>query len=576
MRWVFKEAADQGTQQRLSQELNISPLLSGLLVQRGITTFEDAREFFRPSLEHLHDPFLMAGMQAATNRLVQAIEKEEKILIYGDYDVDGTTSVALVYSFLKDFHPHIDYYIPDRYTEGYGISEQGVRWAAEHNFNLIIALDCGIKAIEKVKLATSLGVDFIICDHHRPGDTWPDAVAVLDPKRPDCNYPYKELSGCGVGLKLMQALSSQLDIPAARWESLLDLAAISICADIVPVTGENRVLCHFGLKLLNASTRPGIRALLELNQLNKTITVNEVVFVIAPRINAAGRMESGRKAVELLITEDIQAAMEPGTRIHTHNTERVQVDRAMTREALDMISREANLIQRKTTVLFNPEWHKGVIGIVASRLIETYYRPTILLTESNGKATGSARSVKGFDVYEAIEACSDLLEQFGGHMYAAGLTLKLENVEAFTARFEEVVSSRIDLTLLIPQIEVDAEIDFPDITPKMYGILEQFAPFGPGNMAPVFVTRNVLDRGYAKRVGKEQTHLKCDLHQALHPTVRFPAIGFGQGDAIDWLRQGVPVDVCYTVDENEWNGKTSLQLVLKDVKVSGTRKSIAT
>ncbi|MCB0396267.1 MAG: single-stranded-DNA-specific exonuclease RecJ [Flavobacteriales bacterium] len=566
-RWVIKEAGDPEVVDRLSRELNLSPLLANLLVQRGITTFEEARTFFRPTLDDLHDPFLMKDMDVAVERIVRAIDGKEKILVYGDYDVDGTTSVALVYSVLKYLTPHLDIYIPDRYAEGYGISEQGVRYAAEHNFSLIIALDCGIKAIDKVSLATSLGVDFIICDHHLPGEQWPEAVAVLDAKRPDCDYPYKELSGCGVGFKLMQALATRYEELKAPLMDCLDLAAISICSDIVPITGENRVLCHYGLKALNEHPRPGIAALLQMSQMKKNLTVTDVVFTIGPRINAAGRMESGRKAVELLISENDESASTKGEQIHLNNSERVNVDKAITREALDLIAADTTLQSRKTTVLYNPEWHKGVIGIVASRLTETYYRPTILLTRSNGVATGSARSVKGFDVYSAIEACSDLLEQFGGHMYAAGLTIALDKIEAFTQRFEEVVSTRIEPHMLTPEIEIDAQIDFPDITPKSYAILEQFAPFGPGNLAPVFTTTKVLDRGYAKCVGKENEHLKCDLFQALYPNVRFGAIGFRLGDRVELLRAGNPVDICYTVEENEWNGNTRLQLVLKDLRV---------
>ncbi len=566
-RWKVKPSAEKEIAERLAKAINVNPVAANLLIHRGITTFEEAKLFFRPQLEHLHDPFLMKDMDKAIVRIEEAISKGEKILVYGDYDVDGTTSVALVYSFLKTIYPNLDYYIPDRYKEGYGISIAGIDFAAANDFKLIIALDCGIKAMDKIAYANGKKIDFIICDHHLPGETIPNAVAVLDPKRRDCTYPYKELSGCGIGFKLIQAFSQKKNIPVESLEEYLDLVAISIAADIVPITGENRILAYHGLKRLNSSPREGIRAMLELSNIKKELTITDIVFVIGPRINAAGRMESGKKAVELLISSSAAHALESGNYLNKNNSDRRDLDIYTTQQALQMINESPTLQLRKTTVLFDPNWHKGVIGIVASRLTETYYRPTVMLTQSNGIVSGSARSVKDFDLYEALSACSDLLEQFGGHKFAAGLTLKPENVEAFSKKFEEVVSSTITDEMLIPEIEIDAAIDFSEITPAFYNILKQFAPFGPGNMNPIFLTENVSDKGYANIVGSN--HLKMDLIHKGSKTesqaVKFPAIAFGMGEHYEFVAKKNPFHVCYHINEQQWEGKTYYQLNVKDI-----------
>jgi single-stranded-DNA-specific exonuclease len=564
-RWAVKPPGDPSVVSRLSIELGIEPLISNLLVQRGIRTFEEAKAFFRPDLSMLHDPFLMKDMDKAVARLEKAIKNNEKILIYGDYDVDGTTAVSLLYTFLKTVHPPVDYYIPDRYAEGYGISFTGIDFAKENGFSLIIALDCGIKSLDKVEYASERNIDFIICDHHRPGDSLPKAVAVLDPKRSDCSYPYDELCGCGVGFKLVQAYAAKNKIPFEELLPYLDLVAISIAADIVPITGENRILAFFGLKQLNKSPREGIKAILALNNIKRELNISDLVFIIGPRINAAGRIESGKLAVRLLTSGDIESATSSGLNIHDNNIERRSLDTSITQQALQMIDDSAELMNRKSTVLFHPEWHKGVIGIVASRLTEKYYRPTIVLTASNGKATGSARSVKDFDVYEAIDACSDLLEQFGGHKYAAGLTLKLENIDAFSRRFEEVVSSTITDDLLVPEVEIDAQINLSDINPKFFRILKQFEPFGPGNMSPVFMTEKIKDKGYGKVVGSK--HLRFDALHPESPSCCFAAIAFGQSDHYDAISKKDLFDICYTIEEKEWNGNVSLQLNVKDMKV---------
>lgn len=565
-RWTLNPKADDNKINVLSEELNgLNKTLTNILIQRGIDSFDKAKAFFRPDLNNLHDPFLMKDMQVAVERLEQAIENQEKILIYGDYDVDGTTSVALVYSFLKPLYPNLDFYIPDRYAEGYGVSFKGIDYAEENDISLIIALDCGIKAIDKVAYAKEKQIDFIICDHHNPGDELPAAVAVLDPKRKDCKYPFKELSGCGVGFKLMQAFSLNNDIPFSRLKEKLDILAVSICADIVPIVGENRVLTYFGLKKLNTNPQPGFKAMLEIANVKKNeLTVTDVVFTLAPRINAAGRIESGNKAVEVMLAENTHQAYDGGSSINEHNTNRKQLDSGITEEAISMIKSDKRLAAQKTTVLYQEHWHKGVIGIVASRCIENYYRPTIILTESNGKAAGSARSVKGFDVYEALEQCSDLLEQFGGHKYAAGMTLPIENIEAFQERFEEVVSTTIPEHLLQPEIEIDAEIKLHEIDAKFYQVLKQFAPFGPQNMKPVFVARNVMERGYGRLL--KDKHLKIDILDPEKPDVFYPAIGFNMSDKYRIIKSGKPFDVAFTVEENEWNGNVSLQLNIKDVK----------
>lgn len=565
-RWEIRQQADPKQVEKFSSELNgLDSTLTNILLQRNIDTFDKAKSFFRPSLKEIHDPFLMKDMDKAVQRLQGAMLNEEKILIYGDYDVDGTTSVALVYSYLKNFYPNLSYYIPDRYAEGYGISYQGIDYAAENQYQLIIALDCGIKAIEKIDYATEKGVDFIICDHHRPGSKLPKAVAVLDQKREDCDYPYKELSGCGVGFKFMQAWTRITKNDEKLLLDYLDLVAISTCADIVPITGENRILVYHGLKVINEKSRLGLKTMIELAALKKELTVTDVVFTIAPRINAAGRIKSGNKAVEMLVAENKVEALEFGKNINDFNIERKDLDKAITKEALDMIVNDVVSENKKTTVLFQKHWHKGVIGIVASRLIETYYKPTIILTESNGKATGSARSVKGFDVYNAIDACSDLLEQFGGHKYAAGLTMSVSNLDAFTKKFEAVVTAQIDEKLLVPQIDIDAQLSLNQITEKFYKILKQYAPTGPGNMRPIFVSKNVFITNNSRIVG--DNHLKLEVFQEEVPEVKFSCIGFNLGHHLDALDEGVPFDIVYSIEENHWNNTTSLQLNLKDIKI---------
>jgi len=569
--WVIKEAGDNVVVKQLMRSLDVPHSLANFMVQRGITNIEEARAFFKPSLENLHDPFLMKDMNIAVDRISSAIYKNEKILIYGDYDVDGTTSVALIYSFLRNIYPNIDFYIPDRYKEGYGISAKGIDYAHESNCKLMITLDCGIKAVEKIKYASSLGLDIIICDHHLPGNTVPEATAVLDPKQEGCNYPYKELSGCGVGFKLIQAYSKVNGIPFEELVEYLDLVAISIASDIVPLTGENRILAHFGLLQLNENPRMGVAKIIKDSDIRKKISIEDIVFKIGPRINAAGRMESGNKAVELMISEDGLLAAEMSREIGNCNRNRRSVDRNITTEALRMISADPRHVNSRTTVLFNSEWHKGVIGIVASRLIETYYRPTVILTESNGFATGSARSVTGYDLYQAIEACSDLLESFGGHMYAAGLTMKKENVPVFAERFEEVVTRSIKEEQLVPQVIIDMELDFSDINDKFFRIIEQFQPFGPDNLAPVFMSRRVYDTGMGRVVGQSAEHLKLDLCSESTGTSSIPAIAFGQGNMLPVIREGHPIDICYSVEMNEYKGVRNLQLNIRGIRPSETK-----
>lgn len=569
--WVIKEAGDNVVVKQLMNSLDVPHALATLMVQRGITSFEEARSFFRPSLDNLHDPFLMKDMNIAVDRISSAIYKNEKILIYGDYDVDGTTSVALLYSFLRNIYPNIDFYIPDRYKEGYGISSRGIDYAHANNCKLMITIDCGIKAVEKIKYASSLGLDVIICDHHFPGDTVPDATAVLDPKQPGCNYPYKDLSGCGVGFKLIQAYSRVNGIAFEELVQYLDLVAISIASDIVPLTGENRIMAHFGLLQLNENPRMGIGKIIKDSEIRKRISIEDIIFKIGPRINAAGRMESGNKAVELMISEDGLLAEEMSREIGDCNRDRRSVDRNITTEALRMISSDPRHLNALTTVLYNPGWHKGVIGIVASRLIETHYRPTVILTESNGFATGSARSVTGYDLYKAIEACGDLLETFGGHMYAAGLTMKKENVALFAERFEEVVSKTISEEQMVPQIVIDMELSFSDINEKFHRILEQFQPFGPDNLAPIFMTRNVYDTGMGRVVGQSAEHLKLDLCSEATGTSSIPAIAFGQGNMLPVIKEGHPIDVCYSVEMNEFKGLRNLQLNIRDIRPSAAK-----
>lgn len=563
MRWTLKPKPETKKKEALQQVLQVDAIIATLLLQRGIETFEEAKQFFRPSLSHLHNPFLMKDMDKAVARIEKAIANNEHILVYGDYDVDGTTAVALMTSYLKTKHHLVHTYIPDRYDEGYGISEEGIHFAINHDVTLIIALDCGIKAHDKVAYAQKKGIDFIICDHHRPASTIPDAVAVLDPKRVDCKYPYKELCGCGVGFKLIQALATKEGKTVKDLIPYLDLVATAIGADIVPIDGENRVLAYFGLQVINTKPRVGIKAI--LNQVEKTLlTISDVVFMIAPRINAAGRMKHGNHAVTLLTESCDDKANEYATEINNFNLERREVEKQITEEALKQIEEQKEQ-DRLTTVVYNENWHKGVIGIVASRLTETYYRPTLVFTKSGDKLVASARSVKGFDVYNALESCSDYIEQFGGHKYAAGLTIKEANYKAFKQAFEEEVLKTIDRALLSPEIQIDCKIALNDITPKLYRILKQFAPYGPNNMTPVFITDNTVDTGYGKCVGNDNTHLRLTAKQP-NSSNKFVAIGFGLGSKLDIISNRKPFKIVYSIDENEWQGAVSLQLRLKDIK----------
>lgn len=568
-KWIFKNLTKEqiNIQESLSKELNISPILAGLLVQRGINTFEDARRFFRPDFAFLHDPFLMADMEKATDRLTEAIQNNEKILIYGDYDVDGTTSVSLVYKFIQKIYNNVDFYIPDRYLEGYGISIQGINYAIENNFKLIVALDCGIKAVEKIKYASENNVDFIICDHHTPDNILPAAVAVLDPKRPDCNYPYKHLSGCGVGFKLLQAFSQKNNIPFSELTSMLDLVALSIASDIVPITGENRILAYYGLEQLNSNPSVGVKSILIVCGLvDKTITIADIVFKVGPRINASGRMKQATEVVELLVSNDANFAKHKSDTINEYNNERKDLDKKITDEAITLIASDEAFSARKSVVIYKPDWHKGVIGIVASRLSEEFYKPSIVLTYSNGMASGSARSVPGFDIYSAIESCRDLLENFGGHRYAAGLTMKEENVPEFSQRFEQFVFSNITDEQTSPQVNIDALISFKDITPKFFSVLKQFGPFGPGNMKPIFATKQVMDYGSSRLVGKDQEHLKLELVDSSSENV-MNGIAFGMYEYNDHLKSLKPLDICYTLEENTFNNVTNIQLMIKDIQV---------
>ena len=561
MRWTLKTAPNKKKVNQLSNDLSIDPILASLLVQRNIDSFKKAKEFFRPSLEDLHDPFLLKDMDRAVSRIEKAIIDNENILIYGDYDVDGTTSVSLVSSYLKTITNHIATYIPDRYDEGYGISYQGIDFASDNNFSLIIALDCGIKAIEKVNYATQKNVDFIICDHHKPGDEIPKALAVLNPKRVDCTYPYKELCGCGVGFKLVHALASRRGQTIEDIQQYLDLVATAIAADIVPITGENRILTYYGLEVINSNPRNGIKAI--IHQINKKkLTITDVVFIIAPRINAAGRIKHGNYAVELLTEMNYEAALDFAASIEKFNLERKELDKKITYEALQQIE-SANEKEKFSTVVYSENWHKGVIGIVASRLIESFYRPTLVFTKSGNKLAASARSVRGFDVYEALNECSEYIEQFGGHKYAAGLTLDPKNYSAFKNKFEEVVKATIDKKLLIPEITIDLELELSEITPKFFRILQQMGPFGPQNMKPVFKTTSVRDNGYGKTVGSDKSHLKLNIIDGADKKT-YNAIGFGLGNKIKSIKGDF--DIAYSLDENEWKGNTSIQLILKDLK----------
>ena len=561
MRWTLKTATNPRVVQQLSEDLSIDTTLSKLLVQRGVHSFEAAKKFFRPSLGDLHDPFLLKDMDIAVSRIEKAIANKENILVYGDYDVDGTTSVSLVASYLKTITTSISTYIPDRYDEGYGISYKGIDFAADNNFSIIIALDCGIKAIDKVSYATAKNIDFIICDHHKPGNKIPDAIAVLNPKRNDCSYPYDELCGCGVGFKLVQALASNRGQTIEDLTQYLDLVATAIAADIVPMTGENRVLTYFGLQVINSNPRNGIKAIIQQID-KKVLTITDVVFMIAPRINAAGRIKHGNAAVELLTEANFDQALEFAKKINNYNSERRVLDAQITKEALLQIEKNQEK-EKFTTVVFDEKWHKGVIGIVASRLIETYYRPTLVFTKSGNKLAASARSVKGFDVYDALEKCSEFIEQFGGHKYAAGLTLEPTNYAAFKNKFEEVVASSIERELLIPEITIDASLELSDINPKFFRIIQQMGPFGPQNMKPVFTTTSVRDNGYGKTVGSDKTHLKLNIIYGADQKT-YNAIGFGMGDKMKFIENDF--DIAYSLDENEWNGNTSIQLLLKDLK----------
>lgn len=562
MQWLYKDIPSKSEIQSLSEAINVNETLATLLLQRGIDTFDAAKDFFRPSLKKIHDPFLMKDMGKAINRLTEAISSNEKIMIYGDYDVDGTTSVSTVYGFLRKFHANLEYYIPDRYKEGYGVSQAGIDHAKSIGVSLIISLDCGIKAIDKIAYAKELKIDFIVCDHHRPGKDLPPAIAVLDPKREDCAYPYKELCGCGVGFKLLQAFCMQQSIPEEELFDFLDLVAIATASDIVPITGENRILTYHGLEKMNRSPRPGVKALIDVSGFKKKVNITNIVFGVGPRINAAGRIDHAKRAVELLLSEDEKSATEFAAGINDRNDLRKDFDKSITSEALEMIA-ENTVDKATTTVLFKEDWHKGVIGIVASRCIETYYRPTIILTRSNGKATGSARSVRGFDVYEAISACAEHLDQFGGHMYAAGLTLPVENIEAFKQKFEEVVASSITEDLLTPKVDIDATLDLDMVSMKFLNILDQMEPFGPENLQPTFASLDVQLVGEPRLLKEE--HLKMTVKQK-GGKKSFDTIGFGMGKHFETIKKASQIDICYHLDENTFMDRTSIQLRLKDVQ----------
>ncbi len=565
-KWKIQSSVNNTITAQLQSQLSVDKVVAQLLQHRHILNFEEAKLFFRPELNQLHNPFLMKGMQIAIERIKDAIKKNEKVLIFGDYDVDGTTAVSIVYSFFKQYISQINYYIPDRYKEGYGISFKSIDYAEQNNFSLIIALDCGIKANDKIDYANSKNIDFIICDHHLPGSEIPKAVAVLDQKQTDCLYPYKELSGAGIGFKLIQAFAINNNLSAEECYQYLDLVVISIAADIVPITGENRVMAYYGLEKINSNPRAGIKALLNINQQKNPANISTLVFTLGPRINAAGRIEHGSKAVELLTCQDDDKAFEFAKAINETNTQRRDLDLGTTTEAFEMLDNDVLTSTKNTTVLFNEHWHKGVIGIVASRLIDKYYKPTIILTESDGKVTGSARSVKEYDVYSAIEKCSDLLEQFGGHKFAAGLSLKKENLDLFKVKFEKAVSETITTEQLIPKIEIDIELEFFEITEKLLRILKQFAPHGPENMTPVFCARNVFDTGWGQVFGNN--HLKLEVFQKSNPNIRFQAIAFDKGDYINFFQRKTPMDIVFKIQENEFKGSTTIQLIIEDLRVN--------
>ena len=563
-RWKIKEA-NEAEVSVLYDALKINAALCKILVQRNKKTFEEAKTYFRPQLSDLHEPWLMKDMRPAVSRILQAMNGNENILIFGDYDVDGTTAVACMYCFLKKIYPKVDYYIPHRYKEGYGVSKAGIDFAHENNFSLIISLDCGIKSVELIAYAKTLNIDFIVCDHHLPDTELPLAIAILNPKQKDCSYPYKELCGCGVGFKLIQALCEILQLPSSSYCGYLDLVATAIAADIVPITGENRVLTFFGLKKVNENPTVGVKALLQMAAHQKHVHVNNLVFIVAPRINAAGRMDDGRKAVQLFIEEDFQKALEYAEMLHNDNTDRKEADVSITEEALSIIQNNTELINKKTTVVYREHWHKGVVGIVASRLIENYYRPTVVLTKSGDIVAGSARSVPGFNLYEAIHACRESLLGYGGHFAAAGMTMLEHNVQQFADKFEEIVVATIPPELLVPEIIIDAEINFKDITLSFYNIIQQMEPFGPENLRPVFITRNVTDLGYSRII--KENHLRFVLRQN-HNT--FTGFGFNLANKFSLIQKDVPLDIVYTIDLNEWNGEQTLQLKILDFNLSQT------
>jgi single-stranded-DNA-specific exonuclease len=562
-RWKIL-SADKNGAEALQQSLKIHPAICQIMMQRGIKTYEEAKNYFRPQITDLHSPWLMKDMDKATERIITAIEKQEKILVFGDYDVDGTTSVAGMYQFLKKVHSNLDFYIPHRYREGYGVSKAGIDFAKENNFTLIISLDCGIKSVELIKYAKESTIDFIVCDHHLPDAELPPAVAILNPKQPDCNYPYKELCGCGVGFKLITALAEKLNLPDEFVFENIDLLATAIAADIVPMTGENRIMAYYGLKKANENPNNGIKALCFLGGQKKELLITNLVFIIAPRVNAAGRMDDARKAVQMFIAENYTEALEYAEMLHSDNTDRKEADSNITGEALALIRNNTDWVKRKSTVVFQPHWHKGVVGIVASRVIEQFYRPTIVLTKSGDYAAGSARSVPGFNLYEAIHACKEHLLGYGGHFAAAGMTLELDQVDAFREKFESVVSSTITDDLLIPEEIIDAEISFKDITQPLFNIINQMEPFGPENMRPQFIVRNVMDTGFSKIV--KELHLRFVLRK---DDITLTGIGFGMADKFHLLQTKVPIDIVFKIDENEWNGEKNLQLRVTDFKLSG-------
>ncbi len=566
--WKLLPEPNQALVDSLSGELGIDGALSSLLVQRGIRDFDEARHFFRPELEALHNPFLMLDMEKAIQRIKKALDDGEKILVYGDYDVDGTTSVALIYSFLSQRTDKLGYYIPDRYAEGYGISYPGIDYAEQNNFSLIIALDCGIKAVDKIEYASTKGIEFIICDHHLPGDELPNAYAILDPKREGCEYPYKELSGCGVGFKLLQGYCLRNGIPFSQVAQFLDLVCVSISADLVPMTGENRILAYHGLRKLNEEPVPGLKALIQIsNCSNKLLSVSDLVFKICPRLNAAGRISSGESSVELLIATDDRVAFDLGAKINSYNDHRKNIDGDITEEAMRIVDNLSIETPKTSTVLYQPDWHKGVIGIVASRLIEKHYKPTVILTRSNGMATGSARSVDDYDLYQAVNACSDLLESFGGHKYAAGLSMPIENVPEFIERFEKYVDETITEDQLQPQILIDQELRLEQITPKFFRILEQFEPFGPHNQAPVFVAKGLRDTGRSRQVGRSWEHLKLNLSIEDGGNATMEAFGFNMGHFFTEIHKGKPFDLVFSVEENTYRGVSSIQLMVRDLRI---------